>query len=413
MLWANVGPPGSGRLRSPRAFDAWAAHSSGVPKPLVNLRPEWGGAVFGLERNVVVPGHVTMGPWEANLVRGLRCLVIERIWPPGEAPNLPLVREKAEKALDLLATMGGGAYRIADWSVAWFPVTDGLDLQVHGRYETPFPLGMTVLSTTRPTTTSGEPGDPKWVTAFRYFRLAQSSRDPYTAFRDTFLAVENALSAMFPRQLEPRRETELAWLKRALAAFDAKRPIHDGKSWLAGLQLDGFAESVYRLVRHPIFHAKSNEPHFVPFEPESDAKVRTALLPLTKLFLELAADFLKWPLNSRPQLQRDLATGAFFPSGLTILPFRDEPPESGKIKRIVFRLGPTQDLGGSRFIATFPKESLPEIQAIDGWVAETADAIIGTETFPVRIPLEVVAKMTITVQSGIAGDRSPLIRTEF
>jgi hypothetical protein len=284
---------------------------------------------------------------------------------------------------------------------------------VSGRLDTPLPAGMTVLRTDRPDAIAGDPGDPKWVTALRFFRLGQSSQDPYAAFRDTFLATENALSAMFPRHLEPKREGELDWLKRALAAFDAKRPRHAGKSWLAGLQLDDFAESVYKLVRHPIFHAKSNEPHLLPFDPAADAKVRQALLPLTRLFLELAADFLKWPLNSRPQLQHDLASGAFFPNGLTVMPFRDDPSESGKVNRTVFRLGPTEGLGASRYAASFPKDAVTEMQAMDGWVAETSGHIFATETFPVRVPLANVERVTIAIQSGIAGDKSALIRTEF
>jgi hypothetical protein len=132
-----------------------------------------------------------------------------------------------------------------------------------------------------------------WSPAFRFHRLSQVSRDLYSAYRNTFLALEALLDGLFPKR---GREGEKAWLVRAVAAASARvditRLANSGVS-------DPVREVVDRLytVRVSLFHAKTGRA-IIPDERISYLSVSEAYATLVALWAEIARAWLPLQLGS-------------------------------------------------------------------------------------------------------------------
>jgi hypothetical protein len=245
----------------------------------IKIRVGWSGAAFKVDKPAAIPGDVRIGPWQATLQGGLPFLTVEAETSMKPAEAVEKAREIAEKSLDLLATIGAGAYRIAtdDSCVYWWTDQGQVHASIHGRFHIPFPWSMMVRHLDKPGRPAGHPQSAaSWRAGFRYFRMAQTARDSVSAFRDTYLSVENLLADLFPRRTKPKRETERAWLMRALDSFNKSRPNVQGKDWLGQMGLGNFVDSIYTAVRHSIFHAKAGETFLLPLDATSDDKVRRA-----------------------------------------------------------------------------------------------------------------------------------------
>ena len=375
------------------------------------LRRGWSGALFRLDRPVIVPGQVTMGKWEGKLVKGTAFMSVEAERASTDDAQT-VICNQAQKALDIFA-VSNAAYLTAsqgEQAVYWESASDGIQLTCRDRLEVPFPWGITVGRTDRPADTAGSGKPPAWSPGFRFYRMAQSRSDSHSAFRDTFLAVEHLLSSLYPRHKEPKREKELDWLKRALQEFDQARPQIGGKSWLGTLDLASFADDVYAKNRNRVFHAKADEGFDLPYQAHSDQHVSAAMGPLTQLFHELAAEFLAWPLNERPQYEEAMLPPTW-PNGLTIALYSDDPV-AGAGQRIL-ATGSALTWQGAICESAFDHSTLQALRFLDGWIAVSGEHVLATCPFGARFRVADLLKATVSIRVMFSRASSGLVRTVF
>ena len=134
---------------------------------------------------------------------------------------------------------------------------------------------------------------PAWTPAFRFYRLAQSGRDLFDAYRNMFLALEALLDQLFPKN---RREGEKVWLVRSVAAVGSKVDL---PSLASPGAIDLASDIVDRLygIRVQLFHAKSGRA-LLPDERVGYTAVAEAYPILVKLCTEIIRRWLGPPRGS-------------------------------------------------------------------------------------------------------------------
>jgi hypothetical protein len=107
---------------------------------------------------------------------------------------------------------------------------------------------------------------PEWLKAFRYYRLSQSTKDPYEAYMYLYLSFESVLSKKIPiNKHENERETD--WLRRAfseiyedigLSNYVPNNKKRDPVGFIVG--------TLYEYTRCGLFHSKEEVilPHELP-----------------------------------------------------------------------------------------------------------------------------------------------------
>ena len=131
------------------------------------------------------------------------------------------------------------------------------------------------------------PGALPWASAFRFYRLSQSSNDLFDAFRNLYLALEAVLDQLWPKA---SNEGEKKWLDRALSAASSK--VNFGPMATAGIvdPVKDVADRIYN-VRVHLFHAKTGRT-LLPDHNISYAKVAEAYRTLVTLWTEIARAWL-------------------------------------------------------------------------------------------------------------------------
>jgi hypothetical protein len=125
-----------------------------------------------------------------------------------------------------------------------------------------------------------------WVPAFRYYRLSQSSRDLYEAYRNLFLGLESMLSIICPKA---RNEGEKKWLLRALNEINKKSSL---SSLIPENPSDPVAyiiKTQYDSIRCKLFHAKINS--ILPYETLDPTIVSKAYERLLMVWRQIAKDY--------------------------------------------------------------------------------------------------------------------------
>lgn len=97
--------------------------------------------------------------------------------------------------------------------------------------------------------------EPKiqWTTAFRYYRLSQSSNDLYEAYRNLFLGLESLLNTIC---VKLKSEGEKEWLIRSLSEVNKKSSFASLVPPSASDPVSYIITSQYINIRCKIFHAK-------------------------------------------------------------------------------------------------------------------------------------------------------------
>ncbi len=128
------------------------------------------------------------------------------------------------------------------------------------------------------------PAEPEWLRTFRYYRLSQTTKDLYEAYRNLYLSFESALSQVCPIK---KREREIDWLRRALNGIKAEvnlseyMPDENGVPKSAVDPVDYIIENQYKLSRLGLFHSKEDVilPHALP-NPEMLLKEHRRLIQI-------------------------------------------------------------------------------------------------------------------------------------
>jgi hypothetical protein len=131
---------------------------------------------------------------------------------------------------------------------------------------------------------------PNWLPAFRYYRVSQSGRDLYDAYRNLYLAFESLLQEMTPINSS---EKEIDWLQRALNDIGQKISLQDfvpiGKDpifYITGVYYEHF--------RCKTFQAK-NRNYLIPHEWADAEKLSEAYEGLLRLWRQIAITFKSVP----------------------------------------------------------------------------------------------------------------------
>ena len=136
-----------------------------------------------------------------------------------------------------------------------------------------------------------------WTPAFRFYRLAQGSRDLFEAYRNMFLALEALLSSRVQRRRDERGglEKEKDWLLRALNVAGTETDL---RALVGPRSTDPAKELCNRVyeVRRQLFHAKAGQA-LIPHDRASYLAVAQAYPMLVSLWLSVATAWL--PLEQR------------------------------------------------------------------------------------------------------------------
>jgi len=121
--------------------------------------------------------------------------------------------------------------------------------------------------------------------SFRYWRWSKLSANVFDAFRNMYLALENELSVLHPKEQNERSENE--WTKNAVSAFAEKCP-KGVLSAVCGRQSpeSWFMANVYNGVRIKIFHGKDGFDRLMPGSSHDETVVEKVLPVVTRMVEE-------------------------------------------------------------------------------------------------------------------------------
>jgi hypothetical protein len=240
--------------------------------------------------------------WTEQLVQGVnvrvspisRALRVENISEKRSLDDLvTVVREAADRALDLMAIRSVGAYAlegVGKPQFVWVNDSGRVALRTSSDLELTFSARA-----------GGNPAPvrTRWHESMRFFRMSQTSGDLFDAFRNVFLALESILTNVEPKG----REREGAWLERALhtaaAVLTADNPSMTFDRYLPpGVEdsddpVGDVFTDLWVKIRNSIFHAKEGLAFALPQSDADRATVAEALQRYAGLYADLAEVVLK------------------------------------------------------------------------------------------------------------------------
>ncbi len=196
--------------------------------------------------------------WEVDLRSGYNYAVARsRRHLAGSAlvdDGMDMIRRALDLAsitsVDHLVTLGA-----ADNHIAVERTGDGILLRL--RSITGLCIGtgfnMTTMRSGETAELNHPPPSAPWMTAFRFFRLSQESRDLFDACRNLYLGMEALLDKIFPKE---RSEDEKTWILRALRGANAKCDFSAIPLKGRVVPLDALVDRLHDIRVH-VFNAKS------------------------------------------------------------------------------------------------------------------------------------------------------------
>ena len=106
-----------------------------------------------------------------------------------------------------------------------------------------------------------------WIHALRYYRMSQTSRNIYEAYRNLWLGLEVLLSAVAPKK---RSKHEKKWLQQVLREVASRVDLKPYVPASVTDIVNYLVEEHYEAMRCNLFHAKTNPADGIPFTPNPD-----------------------------------------------------------------------------------------------------------------------------------------------
>jgi len=261
-------------------------------------KPETGevfnsGIAFFLEVDSKITKLFTYGnDWEVEVCQENQCIIarskqiltVEQILSTGFG--------LCQKSLDLLSVEGQGEMNINSPGDK-YAILFNSDGQTILRYVSITDMGMSVSASVIKQDKDGniipEPAKTpvNWIPAFRYYRLSQSSRDLYDAYRNLFLGLESMLIIICPKT---KRERGREWLLRALFEVNRKTPLSSLVPQNCSDPVAYLIKNQYDSIRCKLFHAKTKT--VLPYETFDPTVVSTAYKTLLMLWRQIAIKYL-------------------------------------------------------------------------------------------------------------------------
>lgn len=199
--------------------------------------------------------------------------------------------EICQKSLDLLSVEGQGEMNINSPGDK-YAILFNSNKQIILRYVSTTDIGISASASLVIRDKEGNiiPDLPKspinWTPAFRYYRLSQSSRDLYEAYRNLFLGLESMLSIICP---EAKSEGERKWLLRALHEVNKKTPLSSLVPQNCSDPVTCLVKDQYDSIRCKLFHAKRKT--VLPYENFDPTIVSNAYKTLLMLWHRIAIKY--------------------------------------------------------------------------------------------------------------------------
>jgi len=200
--------------------------------------------------------------------------------------------ELCQKSLDLLSVEGQGEMNINSPGDK-YAILFNIERQTILRYVSITDIGISVSASLVVHDKDGNiiPDLPKppvnWAPAFRYYRISQSSRDLYEAYRNLYLGLESMLNIICP---EVKGEGERNWLLRALHKVNKKTPLLSLVPKNCSDPVTCIVKDQYDNIRCKLFHAKRKT--VLPYETFDPTVVSTAYKTLLMLWHQIAIKYL-------------------------------------------------------------------------------------------------------------------------
>lgn len=260
------------------------------------------GAMFRLAR----PAPFTMSQetegWRIEVEEGAEALVAHGpVGPRDYEGTLMDGIEAANRALDIVAIARAHIMSLEDVdhdNAVWW--SDGSTMRTRLLMVLPYTANRRAMGTLCVLTgggtvaTSSQSAALSWNPSFHYFRASQLTDNLNDAYRNMWLAFENALSSRYPRQKvssakgKLRPEREIDWLKRGLTSLGTVMNLPSYTSASAtGPVVDTLLDDLYTKHRLQLFHAKEQAKKPLPPDPRERAEVAAALDRLTRLYADL------------------------------------------------------------------------------------------------------------------------------
>ncbi|MDD2665706.1 MAG: hypothetical protein PHD13_03980 [Methanocellales archaeon] len=251
------------------------------------------GIAFFLETDSKITELLTCdNDWEVEVCQRNQCIIARSKQILTVEQLLSTGFELCQKSLDLLSVKGQGEMNIkspGDRHAILFN-SDG---QIILRHVSTTDIGMSISSVSgvildKDGNIIPEPAKPpvNWIPAFRYYRLSQSSRDLYEAYRNLFLGLESMLSIICPKV---KGKGEREWLLQALYEVNKKSPLSPLVPQNCSDPVAYLVASQYDNIRCKLFHAKTET--VLPYETFDPTVVSTAYKTLLMLWRQIAIEY--------------------------------------------------------------------------------------------------------------------------
>lgn len=258
------------------------------------------GIAFFLEADSKITKIFTYdNDWEVEVCQGNQCIVARSKRLLTIKQLLSTGSELCQKSLDLLSVEGQGEMNIKSPGDE-YAILFNSDGQIILRYVSTADMGMSVSASVVKHDKDGniipEHAKPpvNWMPAFRYYRLSQSSRDLYEAYRNLFLGLESMLSNICPKKT--KGEGDRKWLSRALDEVNRRTPLLPLAPQNYSDPVAYLVKSQYVGIRCKLFHAKTKKT-ILPYKTFDSTVVSTAYKTLLMLWRQIAIEYFGIDIN--------------------------------------------------------------------------------------------------------------------
>lgn len=253
------------------------------------------GAAFLLSENPSVSRvEILESSWEIEIRTGSPYITVRTETPIAPPELVRAALENAHQGLDILAVSGIADLGIrsgSDERVMWWRDQDGQ----HLRIVTTSVLNVSTSVSLEHRDQNGNviPPSPtppiSWNESYRFFRLAQLTDDLFDAYRNVWLAFENAVSSVCPT-IQGEREGD--WLRRALTQISQRVDLSRRVINPTSNPVNDFIQEQYLDTRVRLFHAKHGRSRLRPQELDDLFHVQASLERLYPAYLDIAREFL-------------------------------------------------------------------------------------------------------------------------
>lgn len=230
--------------------------------------------------------------WEVQIRQGSSTIVARLAKPLDREKTIELGTESIQRCLDVISfeqRFQIELSKMGDAHVAVYNRADQVILELFGTSDFSIGMNLTVTHLDKDGNVVPDSHMPPlvWIPALRFYRLSQSSRNLYEAYRNLWLGLEALLYSIQPKRSD---EGEGKWLRRVLNHVVAQVEL---KPYLPAQSTDVvryMMDDQYEAMRCYLFHAKPDSLVGIPTIPDPE-KTAAAYAQLIMIWRTIAQHF--------------------------------------------------------------------------------------------------------------------------